>query len=92
FGLPFDSKENVVKSHWTMLTAATTKDPRAQDSLIEMVYSKVTDLSSFAAFPSTYESTDGKVISGLASPAQGAAFSFLALNLDSKIAGISGNT
>ncbi|KAF9256009.1 hypothetical protein L218DRAFT_1081560 [Marasmius fiardii PR-910] len=92
FGLPFDSKENVVKSHWTMLTAATTKDPQAQNSFIQMVYSKATDLSSFTAFPSTYGTIDGKAISGLASPAQGAAFSFLALNLDSKIAGISGNT
>ncbi|KAF9259183.1 DUF1793-domain-containing protein [Marasmius fiardii PR-910] len=93
FGLPYDSNViNIVKSHWTMLTAATTKDEGTRDYFIKMVRDKATDSSIFAAFPSTYNSMDGKVISGWASPAQGAAFGLLSLNLESKLAGLSGNT
>ncbi|KAL0578373.1 hypothetical protein V5O48_003625 [Marasmius crinis-equi] len=93
FGLPYDSNAvNVVKSHWTMLTAATTKDISARDYFIKMVRDKVVDTSGFASFPTTYNAQDGKNPSGLASPAQGAAFGLLTLNLQSKLEGLSGNT
>ncbi|KAG7090517.1 hypothetical protein E1B28_009628 [Marasmius oreades] len=93
YGLAYDSNAiNVVKSHWTMLTAATTTDIGARDYFVKMVHDKATDSNNFATFPSTYSSVDGKLITGLASPAQGAAFGLLTLNLESKLAGLSGNT
>ncbi|EEB88641.1 hypothetical protein MPER_13430, partial [Moniliophthora perniciosa FA553] len=92
FGVPFDSNINVAKSHWTLLTAATISDISARDSLIKGVYDKAVDLPNYAAFPSTYNSQDGKEVSGWASPAQGAAFGILSINMQSQLAGLSGNT
>ncbi|KAF9259178.1 hypothetical protein L218DRAFT_838590, partial [Marasmius fiardii PR-910] len=98
FGLSYDSNAiNVVKSHWTMLTAATIKDLETRDLFVEMVYNKVVDYSASSskpwvtAFPSTYNSIDGSITSGSASPAQGAMFSLLALNLQSQITGLAGS-
>ncbi|KAL0063805.1 hypothetical protein AAF712_009250 [Marasmius tenuissimus] len=93
FGLPYDSNAvNSVKSHWTMLTAATTKDTGARDFFIKTVRDKALDSDNFAAFPTSYNSQDGKSISGRASPAQGAVYGLLTLNLESKLAGLSGNS
>ncbi|KAL0058813.1 hypothetical protein AAF712_014496 [Marasmius tenuissimus] len=80
FGFSFDSNaiENV-KSHWTMFTAATTKDIAVRDLFIQMVHVKAVNNSNFDAFPTSYSSQDGKVILGSASPAQGAAYSLLTL-------------
>ncbi|KAL0059611.1 hypothetical protein AAF712_013623 [Marasmius tenuissimus] len=62
-----------------MFTAATTKDIAVRDSLIKMVHAKAVDNSNFDAFPTSYNSQDGKMILGSASPAQGAVYSLLTL-------------
>ncbi|KAL0061631.1 hypothetical protein AAF712_011548 [Marasmius tenuissimus] len=91
FGLPFDSNAaGNVKSHWTMLTAATMKDTGTRDFLIKTVRDKAIDNSSISAFPTSYNSLDGKIISGRGSPAQGAVYGLLTLNLESKLVGLSG--
>ncbi|KAK7045322.1 hypothetical protein VNI00_007571 [Paramarasmius palmivorus] len=86
FGLPFDGSVSVAKSHWTMLAAATSNNASARDSLLRGVYEKAIDNTQFTPFPSTYSSQDGRVFSGQASPAQGAAFGLLSLNIDNKLA------
>ncbi|KAK7017972.1 hypothetical protein VNI00_018482 [Paramarasmius palmivorus] len=74
--------------NWTMLTAATANDASTRDSLLRGVYEKAVDNTLFAPFPSTYNIQDGKVVTGQASPAQGAAFGLLAMSIDHKLAGI----
>ncbi|KAK1219797.1 hypothetical protein PQX77_017461 [Marasmius sp. AFHP31] len=92
FGFPFDSNAvGKVKSQWTLLTAATTKDVGVRNSLIKMVLDKVVDVSNITAFPTSYNSQDGKLESGSArqAPAQGAVYGLLTLNLENKLPGLS---
>ncbi|KAK1226777.1 hypothetical protein PQX77_010238 [Marasmius sp. AFHP31] len=79
-------------SDWTMLTAATIKDTAMRDFFITMVREKAVDNSNFGAFPTSYNSQDGRILSGSASPAQGAVYGLLTLNLESRLPGLSGNT
>ncbi|KAK7035331.1 hypothetical protein VNI00_011862 [Paramarasmius palmivorus] len=81
----------IVDVDWTMLTAATSNDVSARESLLRGVYEKAVD-NTFTPFPSTYNTQDGKGVTGLASPAQGAAFGLLSMNIKSQLAGLSGNT
>ncbi|KAJ3902272.1 putative glutaminase A, partial [Lentinula edodes] len=82
FGLPFDSNEaNTAKSHWTLFTAGTVTDTSTRNSLVSMVHSSAANLKNFAPFPTTYNTSDGTIQGGTASPAQGAMFALLALNL-----------
>ncbi|KAJ3793046.1 hypothetical protein GGU11DRAFT_437691 [Lentinula aff. detonsa] len=82
FGLPFDSNEGTTaKSHWTLFTAGTVTDTSTRDSLVSMVHSSAANLKNFAPFPTTYNTSDGTIQGGTASPAQGAMFALLALNL-----------
>ncbi|KAK1215076.1 hypothetical protein PQX77_022323 [Marasmius sp. AFHP31] len=99
FGFSFDSKAGgEVKSQWTMLTAAMTNDAAVRDALIGSVHKKAIDPSNIAAFATSYNSQDGKVRSGRASPAQGAVYGLLALklkhsrylSLESRLPGLSG--
>ncbi|KAK7026403.1 hypothetical protein VNI00_015638 [Paramarasmius palmivorus] len=92
FGLPLGSNSSAAKSHWTMLTAATANDASTRDSLLQGVYDKAVDINQFAPFPSTYDAGDGEVVTGRASPAQGAAFSLLAMGIVTKLAGIPGGS
>ncbi|KAK7026405.1 hypothetical protein VNI00_015640 [Paramarasmius palmivorus] len=75
----------LVQSDWTMLAAATSNNTSTRDSLLRGVYEKAIDNTQFTPFPSTYDSQDGRVITGRASPAQGAAFGLLSMNIDSKV-------
>ncbi|KAF9075449.1 hypothetical protein BDP27DRAFT_1212146 [Rhodocollybia butyracea] len=80
FGLPFDSNEGATgKSHWTLFTAGTVTDANTRDILISMVHQSATNLQTGAVFPTTYNTTNGEIIGGRASPAQGAMFALLAL-------------
>ncbi|KAJ8076123.1 hypothetical protein PM082_022108 [Marasmius tenuissimus] len=93
FRLPFNSNAaGNVKSHWTMLTAAMTKDTETRDFLIETVRYKAVDSSNISAFSTSYNSLDGEIISGRGSPAQGAVYGLLTLNLESKLVGLSGHS
>ncbi|KAJ4485249.1 hypothetical protein J3R30DRAFT_3282874 [Lentinula aciculospora] len=80
FGLPYDSNEGATaKSHWTLFTAGTVTDTNTRDSLVSMVHSSAANLKNFAPFPTTYNTSDGTIQAGTASPAQGAMFALLAL-------------
>ncbi|KAF5378651.1 hypothetical protein D9757_009532 [Collybiopsis confluens] len=96
FGFAFDSSQpSIAKSHWTLLTAGTVADSNTRNSLVSMVHSAASNLKNPAVFPTTYGTSDASVISGGArygaelrfisySPAQGAMYALLALNLPKK--------
>ncbi|KAF8885598.1 hypothetical protein BD779DRAFT_1673561 [Infundibulicybe gibba] len=84
YGIPYDSNlVNQVKSHWTMLTAATTTNSSTRDHLVSMVRLRAWLNSSQLEFPTDYDAISGAAsgMGGRSSPAQGAMFAFLALNL-----------
>jgi hypothetical protein len=82
FGLPYDSNESgTAKSQWTLFTAGTVTDSSVRNSLVSMVYESASNLKNFTVFPTTYSTSDGSTQGGGASPAQGAMFALLALNL-----------
>ncbi|KAE9404313.1 DUF1793-domain-containing protein [Gymnopus androsaceus JB14] len=83
FGLPFDSNNDaaIAKSQWTLFTAGTVTDPNTRDILVSMVHAGATNMNEFTVFPTAYSSSNGSYIGGAASPAQGAMFALLALNL-----------
>ncbi|KAK0444567.1 uncharacterized protein EV420DRAFT_1574563 [Desarmillaria tabescens] len=74
FGVQYDSTVGqVAKSHWTMLTAGATRNTDVRDGLVLEVHQKASSNASAG---------NGTTLGGQASPAQGAIFSLLALNLD----------
>ncbi|KIK52995.1 hypothetical protein GYMLUDRAFT_250707 [Collybiopsis luxurians FD-317 M1] len=80
FGLPFDSNaESIAKTHWTLFTAATATDSKTRDFLVSMAHAAASNLNNYAVFPTTYNTSDGSIIGGASSPAQGAMYSLLAL-------------
>ncbi|KAE9404307.1 DUF1793-domain-containing protein [Gymnopus androsaceus JB14] len=83
FGLPFDSNNDaaIAKSQWTLFTAGTVTDLNTRDILVSMVHAGATNMNEFTVFPTAYSSSNGSYIGGAASPAQGAMFALLALNL-----------
>ncbi|KAF8874079.1 hypothetical protein BD779DRAFT_1630406 [Infundibulicybe gibba] len=88
FGIAYDSNvPNQVKSHWTMLTAATTTDNETRDDLVSSIHSRAWFINSTAEFPTDYNAVSGAVIGtgGRSSPAQGAMFAFLALDLPERM-------
>ncbi|KAK7045340.1 hypothetical protein VNI00_007589 [Paramarasmius palmivorus] len=83
---------NLMQSDWTMLTAAIAT--KARDALLRGVYRKSIDNTEpgLTPFPSEYSTQGEKAVSGYASPAQGAAFGLLSMNLPNKLTGPSGST
>ncbi|KAK7038989.1 hypothetical protein VNI00_010381 [Paramarasmius palmivorus] len=96
YGLPFDSDTpHTAMSHWTMFTAGALADTAMRDDLVRMVHVKASDRSprlESGVFPTTYYTNSGSMISGSASPAQGAMFALLALGLESKLSSVSAGT
>ncbi|KAK7045355.1 hypothetical protein VNI00_007604 [Paramarasmius palmivorus] len=80
FGLPLTADSDQVKYHWTLLTAATTEDPSTRTKLLRGVYEKAIDPNKQDAFPITYDIRANKTY-GKASPAQGAAFAILSMDM-----------
>ncbi|KAF8874071.1 hypothetical protein BD779DRAFT_1790606 [Infundibulicybe gibba] len=72
-----------IPADWTMLTAATTTDNGTRDDLVSSIHSRAWSVNSTIEFPTDYNAVSGAVIGtgGRSSPAQGAMFAFLALNL-----------
>ncbi|KAF9062758.1 hypothetical protein BDP27DRAFT_1481547, partial [Rhodocollybia butyracea] len=70
---------------WTLFTAGTVVDAGTRDILISMVHQSATNLQNDAVFATTYNTTNGEIIGGEASPSQGAMFALLALNLTQQI-------
>lgn len=79
YGLPFDSSVSFAKSRrystwgslfgterrsdWTAFTAATAED-RAQDALIDMIYSRINTNTFTEAFPSVHDVNTGAAVGG----------------------------
>jgi hypothetical protein len=85
YGLPLDSNSdlsNIAKSHWTMFAAAAASKVASRNSLISLIHSRPGAVR--GAFPSTYKADTGDIVDGEASPAQGAMYAFLALNVANK--------
>ncbi|KAF8883843.1 hypothetical protein BD779DRAFT_1674373 [Infundibulicybe gibba] len=84
YGIAYDSNiPDQVKSHWTMLTAATMTDNSTRDDLVSLVHLRAWLNNDTSQFPTDYNVVSGATIGmgGRSSPAQGAMFAFLALNL-----------
>ncbi|TFK97850.1 hypothetical protein BDV98DRAFT_607320 [Pterulicium gracile] len=73
---------NTVKTHWTMMAAASTRSNAARDLLVDDIYNRAFDSKLPGHFPTTYDSNTGSEADGASSAAQGALFSFLALQLE----------
>ncbi|KIK51931.1 hypothetical protein GYMLUDRAFT_265647 [Collybiopsis luxurians FD-317 M1] len=84
YGLQFEGSQKTAMSHWTLFTAGTVTDNNTRDSLISGVYTAASNRQSFIVFPTTYSITNGSLQTGAASPAQGAMYALLALNLPNK--------
>ncbi|KAJ7924038.1 DUF1793-domain-containing protein [Mycena leptocephala] len=87
FGFPLSSDSNSnTRSDWTLFSAASAPDPPTRDLLISMVHKRATSNASIGIFPTLYNVGTGQgpgagVPNGYGSPAQGAMFSVLALNV-----------
>lgn len=70
---------------WNMFAAAMSTDSGIRNGIVSLIHSQLsnstTDLS---PFPTAYSALTGQVSGGSASPAQGAIFSLLALNVTAK--------
>ncbi|KAL4261602.1 Glutaminase GtaA [Pleurotus pulmonarius] len=92
FGLPLRSSGSDARSDWTMLTASTIEDPSTRDAFIAMVHSRANYNGTLGAFPVTYSASSGNVTRGIASPAQGAVYSLLSLQLQPQAIAIPATT
>ena len=84
FGLPVESDASLsdtVKSHWVLMAAAATTDPAVRDLLVDSVHARAANPDYRGAFPSTFRASNGEMLVGSASAAQGAMFAALVLNL-----------
>ncbi|KAI0368348.1 DUF1793-domain-containing protein [Pilatotrama ljubarskyi] len=81
FGLPLDNTVGSTSAAWLLFTAATVLDNDVRDSLIEGVWARASSNLTSGAFPDQYDVGTGSVLEGSPSPALGAMFSILALNV-----------
>ncbi|EMD35396.1 hypothetical protein CERSUDRAFT_66560 [Gelatoporia subvermispora B] len=80
FGLGIDSDHPTVgNSAWTIFAAATATNTTVRDKLISMVRSRASFNGTSGIFPTIYNTSQGAVLGGDASPGQGAMFALLAL-------------
>ncbi|KAJ3526138.1 hypothetical protein NMY22_g10284 [Coprinellus aureogranulatus] len=80
-GLPYDTADaHVVKSHWTMFTAAAATSASVRDKLIDFIHTRAFRKSTASQFATTYNADTGASmpLGGRGSPAQGAMFALLA--------------
>ncbi|KAJ6534104.1 hypothetical protein B0H19DRAFT_1185261 [Mycena capillaripes] len=88
YGFPLSSDSNSNgRSDWTLFSAAAAPDPATRDLLISGVHKHTSANSTQGTFPTLYNVQNGQALAagapqnGFASPAQGAMFSLLALNV-----------
>ncbi|KAJ7171489.1 hypothetical protein C8R46DRAFT_1263038 [Mycena filopes] len=91
FGFALSSESNSnTRSDWTLFSAAAAPDNTTRDRLVSTVRAKASANSSAGTFPNLYNVQTGAgpgagiYPNGFASPAQGAMFSLLALNVPNK--------
>ncbi|TFY62886.1 hypothetical protein EVJ58_g3577 [Rhodofomes roseus] len=90
YGLPLDSAAAVQgSSAWLSFTAATANSS-VRDQFISMIWKRATYNQTAGVFPATYDVDSGTVTGGTASPAQGAMFAPLALNIANQTISTSG--
>lgn len=80
-GLPLDNTTDIANAAWTLFTAATVTDTAVRDSLIAPVWTHAVTSPHPLSVRFKVDSTDVPPTSGAASPAMGAMFAPLALNL-----------
>ncbi|PAV15277.1 hypothetical protein PNOK_0903800 [Pyrrhoderma noxium] len=86
FGVALDaSNSNLSRSDWILFAASATTDTQVRDVMIGQVYNYANSSFDDMPFPVVYNLSDGRVISGLNSPAQGAIFAPLALNVNKSV-------
>ncbi|KAI9513396.1 hypothetical protein F5148DRAFT_1006486 [Russula earlei] len=84
FGMPIDNvltDTAVTVSSWSLFAAAMTTDQDLRSNLISRVHNKASSNVTVGVFPVVYDSLHGSTVQGAASPAQGAMFAPLALNV-----------
>ncbi|TRM62817.1 hypothetical protein BD626DRAFT_41413 [Schizophyllum amplum] len=81
YGISFDGSSSTVRSDWMIFAAASAPNNSMRDSLLQTVWARTSNASLDGAFPSAYDQNSGMMQSGSASPAQGAMFALLALDL-----------
>ncbi|KAJ7032158.1 hypothetical protein C8F04DRAFT_664746 [Mycena alexandri] len=90
FGFPLSSDSSNTRSDWTLFSAAAAPDVATRDRLISTVHASASMNSTEGIFPNLYNVETGAgpgagiYPNGYASPAQGALFSLLALNVPNK--------
>ncbi|KAJ7697167.1 hypothetical protein B0H17DRAFT_978707 [Mycena rosella] len=91
FGLPLSSDSNSsTRSDWSLFSASAAPDTATRNLLISGVHQRASDNSTAGPFSNTYSAltgaggTAGVPQNGYASPAQGAMFSLLSLNVPNK--------
>ncbi|KAJ7915217.1 hypothetical protein B0H13DRAFT_2658900 [Mycena leptocephala] len=85
FGFPLSSDSNSnTRSDWTLFSAAAAPDPATRNRLISLVRKHASSNLTGGPFPTLYNVQTGVSPNGSASPAQGAIFSVLALNVTNK--------
>ncbi|KZT72217.1 hypothetical protein DAEQUDRAFT_763324 [Daedalea quercina L-15889] len=92
YGLPLDSAAAVQgNSAWLSFTGATTNSS-VRDQFISMIWKRATYNGTAGVFPATYDVDSGAVTGGAASPAQGAMYALLALDVKNQSISTSGAT
>ncbi|KAH8111989.1 DUF1793-domain-containing protein [Phellopilus nigrolimitatus] len=82
FGIPLDSgNSSLARSDWTMFAAAIVTDTSVRDSMISLLHSYASPNLENLPFAVMYNPTNGHQLGGINSPAQGAMFAPLALNV-----------
>ncbi|KAJ7458877.1 DUF1793-domain-containing protein [Mycena latifolia] len=90
FGFPLSSdSDSNTRSDWTLFSAAAAPDAPTRNLLISAVRQRASDNSTMGPFSNSYSSLNGVGIgvgspNGFATPAQGAMFSVLSLNVQNK--------
>ncbi|KAJ7111238.1 hypothetical protein C8R44DRAFT_799177 [Mycena epipterygia] len=87
YGLPLSTdSQGKTRSDWLMFTAATTTSNATRDQLIAMAHARAFFNQTGDVFPVLYDVRSGNTssMSGQASPAQGAVFALLSLDLATK--------
>ncbi|KAH8111927.1 DUF1793-domain-containing protein [Phellopilus nigrolimitatus] len=93
YGIPLDSgNSSLARSDWTMFAAATVTDTSVRDSLISLLHAYASPNFENLPFAVMYNPTTGHQIGGINSPAQGAMFAPLSLNVATKPVSFTGPT
>lgn len=90
YGIPIDySDVTTSRTDWMLFAASAASDPSVRNAMISQVYQYAASNSTNIPFPVVYNPESGSMLSGIDSPAQGALFAPLALNVEKKVVTVS---